>query len=248
VAAGRYHQLADPAKRDPLYGNPALGSPYADHVIAGYEWKSDFGNVRVEGYRKTYHRLPVVDPVTWYRATGTGHATGVDVFVQGTFHDLNGWVSYGWLDSRRRQLDDPAEVPASGAVRHSLTLVGQYQLSGRWSTGLRWTWTSGLPWTPVVGRTWDPLLGLWHPVYGDHGSGLMPAYDRVDFRLMRLFSLPRMAGVRPSNVCVAYLEAMNVLDTQNVLNYVYNSDYSRRYEDYSYFSRRMLVAGFSLSW
>ena len=58
----------------------------------------------------------------------------------------------------------------------------------------------------------------------------------------------RAAGVPASGVCVAYVEAMNVLGTPNVLGYVYNSDYSRRYEDYSYFSRRILVAGVSLSW
>jgi vitamin B12 transporter len=248
LATGRYHQLADPAKRDPLYGNPTLESPYADHVIAGYEWKSEFGNVRLEGYQKRYHRLPVVDPVTWYRAAGTGRARGVDVFVQGTYRSLNGWVSYGWLDSRRRQLDDPTEVPASGAVKHSLSVVGQYQIDSHWSTGLRWSWSSGRPYTPVVGAIADPVRGIWRPVYGAHGSALMPAYGRVDFRLLRLFSLPRMGGIRPSNVCVTYLEAMNVLGTPNILEYVYNADYSVRHANNSYFSRRLLVAGFTLSW
>jgi len=247
-ATGRYHQLADPAKRDPSFGNPTLASPYADHVIAGYEWKSELGNVRVEGYQKRYQRLPLVDPLTWYSATGTGRARGVDVFVQGAYRSLNGWVSYGWLDSRRRQLDDPSEVPAVGAVKHSLSLIGQYQIDSRWSTGLRWSWSSGRPYTPVVDATWDPGREIWRPVYGPHGSALMPAYGRMDFRLLRLFSLPRMGGVRPSNVCVAYLEAMNVLGTPNVLDYVYNADYSRRYASYSYFSRRFIVTGFTLSW
>jgi hypothetical protein len=247
-ATGRYHQLADPAMRDPVYGNPALEAPYADHAIAGYEWKSEFGNVRVEGYEKRCRRLPLVDSLTWYRAAGTGTARGVDVFVQGTYRSLNGWVSYGWLDSKRRQLDDPGQVPTTGAVEHSLTLVGQYQVSARWSTGLRWSWSSGRPYTPVVGRTWDAGRGIWHPMYGGHGSALMPAYGRADLRLLRLFSLPRVGGVRASNVCVAYLEAMNVLGTRNVLDWVYNSDYSRRYADYSYFSRMLGVAGFSLSW
>jgi vitamin B12 transporter len=248
LAAGRYHQLANPALRDPVYGNPSLPSPYADHVIAGYEWKSDFGNVRLEGYSKRYRRLALVDSAEWYRAAGTGRARGVDVFVQGTFRSLNGWASYGWLDSRRRQLDDVTESPATGAVRHSLTLVGQYRVNARWSTGLRWSWAAGRPYTPVVGRAWDPALGIWHPVWGAHGSGVMPAYERMDFRLLRLFTLPRAGAVRSSGVCVAFLEALNVLGTRNVLDWVYNSDYSRRYSDDSYFSRRMLVAGTSLSW
>ncbi len=248
IAAGRYHQLPTLTLLDARYGNPTLEPAYADHWIAGYEWKSDFGNVRVEGYEKRYRNLPLVDPVTWYRAAGTGRARGADVFVQGTWKQVNGWVSYGWLDSRRRQFDDPEEVPASGAVKHSLTVVGKYEWSGRWHTGARWTHSSGRPFTPVVGAVYDGSRGVWHPVYGAHGSATMPVYDRLDVRLMRLFSLPKLAGIRASNVCVAYLEAMNVLDTPNVLEYVYNSNYTRRYPEYSYFSDRMLVAGFGLSW
>ncbi|MFN8588819.1 MAG: TonB-dependent receptor [Candidatus Eisenbacteria bacterium] len=248
VAAGRYHQLPNLTLLDARYGNPTLAPAYADHFIAGYEWKSDFGNVRLEGYEKRYHGLPLVDPVTWYRAAGTGRARGADVFVQGTWRRLNGWVSYGWLDSRRRQNDDPEEVPASGAVKHSLSVVGQYQWNGRWHTGARWAHSSGRPYTPVTGAVWDPSRHVWHPVYGAHGSATMPAYDRLDIRLMRLFSLPKLGGIRASNVCVAYLEAMNVLDTPNVLEYVYNSDWSERRPEYSYFSDRMLVAGFGLSW
>ncbi len=248
LAAGRYHQEADPLLLDRRYGNPDLPAPFADHLIAGYEWKSEFGNIRVEGYEKRYQRLPVVDSLTWYRAAGTGRAKGVDVFVQGTWRDLNGWVSYGFIDARRRVLDDPREVPASGAVRHSLTLVGQYAFNLRWQTGVRWTHTSGRPWTPVVGATWDPSRGIWRPVYAENNSGLMPAYNRLDVRLMRLFSLPAAGYLPASAVCVAYVEAMNVLDTPNVLDYVYNEDYSKRYEDWSYFSNRLLVAGVSLSW
>ena len=248
IAAGRYHQLADPTLLDPVDGNPRLASPFADHLIAGYEWKSEYANVRIEGYGKHYQRLPLDDSLTWYRAAGTGWAHGVDVFVQGAYRFVNGWVSYGWIEAKRRQMDDPTEVPASDVVKNSLTLVGEYQPNDRWQTGVRWTHTSGAPYTPIVGAVFDPIEDVWHPVEGAHGSALLPAYDRLDVRLMRLFSLPRAAGLPASGVCVAYLEALNVLDTPNVLDYVYNTDYSERYADFSYFSRRMLVAGVGLTW
>ena len=248
VATGRYHQGPATEYMDPVYGNPKLGSARAEHVIAGYEWKSDRGNVRVEGYRKDYRGLATNDSTTFYANQGTGYARGVDVFVQGAYKWLNGWVSYGYLDSKRRQLDDPRELPSAYGVRHSLTLVGQYQISSRWSTGLRLSHTSGRPFTPVVARTYDPLRSLWRPVYGEHRSDEMPQYQRADVRLTRLFSLPAGWNLPASNVCVAYVEAMNVLGTPNVLEYVYNSDYSGRYDRLSYFSRRLLVAGFGLSW
>jgi len=67
-------------------------------------------------------------------------------------------------------------------------------------------------------------------------------------RLTRLFSLPAMGSLRASGVCVFYVEGINVLGIPNVLEYVYTEDYSTRYERLSYFSRRMLVAGFGLTW
>jgi len=140
IAAGRYHQPADPTQLDPIYGNPRLGPLTADHVIAGYEWKSEFGNVRVEAFHKQYTDLVTQDSVTFYANQGHGHARGVDVFVQGTYRWLSGWASYGFLDARRKELDDPEEVPAAYGVRHSLTLVSQYLATSTWSVGARYTY------------------------------------------------------------------------------------------------------------
>ena len=39
-----------------------------------------------------------------------------------------------------------------------------------------------------------------------------------------------------------------MLGIRNVLEYHYNEDYSQRFAQESYFSRRMLVIGASLSW
>ncbi len=248
VAAGRYHQLADAQYLDPVYGNPDLGPLRADHAIAGWEWKVDDANVRVEAFRKDYRDLVTQDARTFYANGGHGVARGVDVFVQGSHRWLTGWISYGFLDATRKEHDDPREVPAAYGVRHSLTTVAQYRLSPRWMSGVRWSHSVGRPYTPVVGRTYDAGTSTWHPVWGEHGSALYPAYDRLDVRLTRLFSLPPGAGLPASSVCAAYCEAMNVLGTRNTLEYVWNSDYSRRYTLDSYFSRRLLVAGVQLTW
>lgn len=248
VAAGRYHQLAAAEFLDPVYGNPDLEPLRADHVIAGWEWKSDAGNVRVETYRKDYRGLVVVDSLRWYANGGSGFARGVDVFVQGRWRALSGWVSYGWMDSRRRERDDTARVPSPYGVVHSVTLVGRWQATPSFQVGARWTAASGRPYTPVVGATYDASRGAYRPVYGEHDSDRMPPYGRLDLRLTRLFSLPRWGALPRSGACAAYVEGLNVLDIGNVLDYVYNSDYSERYETESYFSRRLLVAGFTLTW
>lgn len=248
LATGRYHQLPDAQYQDPVYGNPELGALRADHVIAGWEWKSEAANARVELYRKDYGDLVTQDSIRFYANGGHGRARGVDVFLQGSRRWLSGWVSYGWLDAKRKVLDDPAEVPSASSVRHSLSAVGNWQASPRWIVGAHWKHSTGRPYTPIVGRTYDGAASLWRPVFGTHGSAEYPAYDRLDVRVTRLFSLPRGAGLPPSSVCVAYVEGLNVLATRNVLEYVWNSDYSRRYTLDSYFSRRLLVAGVQLTW
>ncbi|NOT32780.1 MAG: TonB-dependent receptor [Candidatus Eisenbacteria bacterium] len=248
VAAGRYHQLADPRTLDPVYGNPDLEPLRADHVIAGYEWKSEFGNLRVEGYRKDYRGLLTTDSTRFFANDGHGFARGVDVFLQGTYRWLSGWVSYGYLDSRRREGDAGERVPSPYGVAHSITLVGQYHLNSATTLGFRYSASSGRPYTPVVGRFYDPGREVWHPVEGARQSANMPDYHRLDVRYSRLFSMPAWAALPQSGPCVVYVEGLNVLAIDNTLEYVYNSDYSRRYERDSYFSRRLLVAGFSLTW
>ena len=248
VATGTYHQLADPANMDPVHGNPELRPLRADHVIAGYEWASEFGTVRVEAFRKDYANLVTQDAATFYANGGHGYARGVDVFVQGTYERLSGWLSYGWLDSRRMEGDDPRQLPSSYGVPHSLTLVGKYQATSALQLGAKLNLASGRPWTPVTGATYDAARDIWRPSYAENNSARLPDYARLDLRLTRLFSLPAAGGLPESSVCVFYIEALNVLNTRNVLEVVYNEDYSVARETESYFGRRLLVAGFGLSW
>ncbi len=248
LAAGRYHQPVESRYLDPVYGNPQLEPLAADHVIAGYEWKSESANLRLEAFRKDYRRLVTRSAATWYANQGHGYARGFDVFTRGTVKRLSGWISYGYLDTRRKELDDPHEVPAAYGVRHSATVVANCALSSEWQVGARYGWSSGRVYTPVVGRVFDEARGIWRPVEGGRHSGRMPDSHRLDVRATRLFSLPAGAGLPASSVCVLYVEAMNVLGIRNVLEYTYSADYAERHAEDSYFSRRLLVAGFGLTW
>ena len=248
VAGGRYHQSPAVAYLDPVYGNPRLRPLSADHVIAGYEWLDGEKNARVEVYRKTYKNLVTNDAATYYANGGHGFAQGADVFLKAAHRDLAGWLSYGYLDTRRKELDDPREVPATYGVRHSGALVAQYRVAPAWTVGTRVSASSGGPYTPVVGRTFDSARGVWHPVYGENNSARMPAFSRVDLRATYLFSLPALGGLKASSVCVAYVEALNVLDRHNTLRYSYNADFTERRSEDSYFGRRLLVLGVALAW
>jgi vitamin B12 transporter len=248
VAGGHYHQLADPKFMDPVFGNEHLTPLEADHAIAGYEWKTNSANVRVEAFRKDYRDLVTNFASTFYSNDGHGYARGADLFVQGRHARVSGWLSYGYLDTRRKELDDPRQVPASYGVTHSTTLVGIVQLRSHWQLGAKYSYATGRPYTPVIGATYDSSRSIWRPIEAENNAGRLPDYNRLDVRLTRLFTIPAGIGLPASGVCVFYLEAMNVLDIRNALDYVYSHDYSRRYTTDSYFSRRIVVAGFALSW
>ena len=248
LATGRYHQLPRAKHLDPVYGNPRLGPMRADHVIAGYEWTSDHSNVRLEAYRKSYRDLVTNDAATFYANDGHGYATGVDAYVKGNVKWLSGWVSYGYLDSKRKEFSNPRQVPSTYGVRHSVTVVSTYQYNSAWSVGSRYSASSGRPFTPVVSASYDAGRDLWRPRFAEDNSDQLPTYHRLDVRLTKLFSMPKGLGLPASSVCVAYCEGLNVLGIENVLDYTYNEDYSERRIQDSYFSRRMLVAGFGLSW
>ena len=248
VATGRYHQLPAAEQLDPRYGNPALRPLRADHVIAGYEWKTEGLNGRLELYRKDYRDLVTNSTAQWITNGGTGYARGIDAFLQRSHGRVTGWVGYGYMDTRRKEHDDPRELPSLYGVRHSLTLVGTYQLRPFTSLGARWGYSSGRPFTPILGGVFNSSTGRWTPVSAENQSGLLPDHKRLDVRLSQLFTLPTMMGVPASSVCVMYVEWLNALGTRNVLDYAYSRDYSRRLTIDSYFSRSEAVAGFALTW
>lgn len=248
VATGRYHELPQAQYLDRTYGNPRLRPARADHVIAGYEWKSDYHNVRIEAFRKDYRDLVTISPATYYANQGHGFARGVDVFAQSTNRRLPGWVSYGYLDTRRQELDDPRMLPATYGVRHAATLVATWEARPALQLGARYGFSTGSVYTPVVGADYDPVTRRWHPRLGERNSGRLPDYQRLDLRLTQLFSLPAAGALPASSVCAFYVEAMNLLGTRNVLDYSYSEDFSQRRPIESYFSRRIAVAGIALTW
>ncbi len=248
IAAGRYHQLPAPETLDPVYGDPSLRPTRADHLIAGYEWKDETTNARIEAFHKAYRDLVTNSATSGYGNDGFGYARGVDVFLQRSHGRATGWIGYGYLDTRRKERDDPRELPSVYDVRHSLTLVGSLQLTAITLVGARWSYSSGRPYTPVLGGEFDASSGRWSPVLAENQSGRLPDHRRLDVRFTRLFSLPATGTLPASSVCVLYVEALNVLGTRNVLDYAYSPDYSRRVTIDSYFSRSMAVAGFALTW
>ncbi|MBI3129927.1 MAG: TonB-dependent receptor [Acidobacteria bacterium] len=239
---GTFHQAPGPEQLDPYAGNPELKVQRATHALLSLDaaWKGTADwNLRVELYRKDYDRLVVEDPALRYLSSGRGYARGLDLFLKARRGTWRGWVGYGYLDTRRKEGKQFDLGPVPTSVPHNLTAVAQWNPQPGWEWAISWRYATGAPITPILGgtpngSTFDPIEG---PRYGDR----LPLYHRADLRLTRLLA---WKGLR----IAAFAEVMNLLDRHNASAYSYSADFSRRSPEESYFSRRILVAGASLSW
>ncbi|WLT31413.1 TonB-dependent receptor [Geothrix sp. PMB-07] len=243
LAGGTFHQAPLSTQVDPHAGNPDLKIMRATHALASLDaaWKGTAAwNLRLEVYRKDYDRLVVEDPALRYVSTGRGYAQGVDLLLKAALPGWRGWVGYGYLDTERKEDKQPLLGPAPTSVPHNLTAVSSHTLAPGWELAGTFRYASGSPITPVLGATANPGGG-WDPLEGARYSDRLPVYHRLDARLTHLFN---RWGIN----CVVFGEVMNLLNRHNAASYAYSADFSQRRVNESYFSRRLLIAGASLSW
>lgn len=239
---GTFHQAPSPDQLDPRAGNPWLRVQRATHALLALEstWKGPTTwTLRVEAYRKDYDHLVVRDPALIFVSSGRGTARGLDLFVKAQRGPWQGWVGYGFLDTRRKEDKQVQLGPVPSSVPHNLTAVGMWSPAPAWQVSLAVRGASGAPVTPILGGS--PRGAGYDPVAGAPYSERLPPYFRTDLRLTRLVAFKGFRGA-------AFAEVMNLLNRHNASGYSYNADFSQRRTEESTFSRRILVAGVSLSW
>jgi vitamin B12 transporter len=240
---GIFQQTPDPRLYDPALGNQDLKPMRAVHYIAAYDYApSSNTNFRVELYHKEYDRLPLEHPELHYNNGGYGYARGVDVMAKGRpLPRLDGWISYGFVDTKRKWLDYEEYAPSSYDVTHNLTLIAMYRITDAFRTGVNFKYATGRPFTPVNGSVYREGYDVYEPVYGPRNSERYDNFRRLDLRFMyfrQLFG---------RYFTVFYFEAINVLDINNLFGYTHSRDYSKREEIQSYFGRRTVVFGVAVN-
>ena len=240
---GIFHQLPDPQLFRPVDGNPNLKSMRAEHFIVSYDYSIDEQNsFRAELYHKVYKDLPKENAVLNYDNSGNGFANGVDVILKGNLPlNINGWISYGYINTKRLWMDFDKLTSSSFDITHNLTLVLKYSLSDSWQIGINAKYATGRPYTPVASSDYRADHNIYEPVYASTNSGRYQDYKRVDLRITHFNQLFGSVPV------VAFMEGLNILNFQNIFGYAYSGNYSERKEIKSYFGRRMLVVGFMVT-
>ncbi|HMS66351.1 MAG TPA: carboxypeptidase-like regulatory domain-containing protein [Ignavibacteria bacterium] len=224
-AFGVYHQNP---KIDYFLRTPEndLKPEDALHYILGYEYNNDNKIIfRVEGFYKDYGNLVLFNlRDLYYRSEGEGYAKGVDVFIKTKIaNKFTGWISYSYLDSKRKQYEAQNLVPSKFDITNTMSLVGSYNLSDQIVFGATLKMSTGEPYTPVIGSYYDNNQGVYVPVYGETNSDRFPNYSRVDINAQYIFSLL-------GKFTVAVLAFNNIFNQNNIYDYTYNYDYTEKRE------------------
>jgi vitamin B12 transporter len=128
----------------------ALGFSKATHYILNFQRIFNGQTLRVEVFHKEYKKLLTTDSKNPFTVLneGYGYARGLEVFWRDKTNvkNLDYWVSYSLLDTKRKYLYYPVAVQPSFAAKHTLNIVAKRfvnALSTQFST--TYSFASGRP-------------------------------------------------------------------------------------------------------
>ncbi|MEM0941122.1 MAG: carboxypeptidase-like regulatory domain-containing protein [Bacteroidota bacterium] len=199
-AYGRFRQLS--SDQIILFDQDARQEK-AIHYISNYQWIKEGQTFRIEGYEKRYNHLTryenIFDPTT-YLSDGSGHARGVDLFWRDskTFHDLDYWISYSYLQTERNYRDFPGSFTPSFASTHNFSIVTKKFIDKiKSQVGLTYSFASARPYNDLNGERFM--------------SGRTPSYHDLSFNISYLYN----------NQVIIHAMVNNALGANNIFGYEY---------------------------
>lgn len=152
---------------------------------------------------------------------GFGDAKGVELFWRDkkTFKNVDYWISYSYLDTKRDFLNYPYAITPSFAANHTAALVVK-KFVLPWKTGfnLSYNFASGRPYYRIA---YDNALNKY--VISDAGKTIN--YNSMSFSINYL---PNLGKTNPKVFAVWVLGINNVLGQNQVFNYNYSNDGNRK--------------------
>jgi len=213
-ALGRYSQSPSAEQLSPTLGDESLpfATSYQGSVGVDYAYASRL-ELEAELWGKQLYDL-VVENIGEAPTLEDGYAWGVELGAryrlrEKFFTAMSLTVGQSMRDSGPFAYDQP----------FAFSFLTSWNISPKWSLGMRYRFAEGLPYTPIVDGVYNANDDLYEPVFGDSNSVRMPAYQKVDLRIERTWRFRRWS-------LVGYIEAWYVPPPNNTLYPVYSYDYS----------------------
>ncbi len=212
--------------------NNALDYEQSQHYIINYQRSSIGRTFRIESFYKTYGELIKTTPSV--NNAGDGFARGVELFFRDkkTIKNLDYWVSYSYLDTRRNYLDFPGRMQPNFATGHTSSLVIKRFFSTI-STGfnLTYSFATGRPYYHIDNNGGKPVLTDEGKTKSYHNLGFSANYVT---RIRKAFA-------------VVVVSVTNVTGATQVFGYNYSHDGKIKQAIHPP-AERFVFAGLFLSW
>lgn len=187
----------------------------ATHWLVNYQKKGHNRLLRIEAYYKKYDHLMTTDSIVSY--TGTGYAKGVELFWRDkkTFKGLDYWVTYTYLDTKRRWLQYPYELRPPFATPHTASIaLKRYFQDLNFSANMSYAFSTGRPYyyfgTDGSGKSF----------LGDEGTTRV--YSVMNLSFAWLFTM--FPGWKHKDFSGIGFGVNNVLGSRPVFGYNYSYD------------------------
>ncbi len=224
IAYGQFYQKPD---RDYLFYPSLPDYNKATHYIANIQRVDDYHTLRLEIYYKKYDNLTLTDPnsviiqvnnsialpMSFNNSVsnkGYGYAQGLDIFWRDkkTIKGVDYWISYTYLDTKRKWQNYPAAVTPPFAAAHTASLVFKKFFDKlNISSGFTYSYATGRPY--------------YNPTNPDFMSD-----KTIDYHSLGMNG----AYLRQIKKCFAVLaiSVTNVIGNSQVYGYRYSYDAQRR--------------------
>lgn len=201
LAYGKFRQSP---KNENVRVNNKLESEKADHYILNYQIVTNNRTFRIEGYYKKYNDLIKYKNGNPYDLAndGNGFAKGVELFWRDnrSIKNVDYWVSYSYLDTKRNYLNTPYSVTPTFASAHNFSVVYKHFVTKlKTQFGATYSVTSGRPYN-------DPNMDKFN-------AGKTKSYQDLSVNISYL----------PTSQLIIYFSCTNVLGYDNVFGYQYSS-------------------------
>ncbi len=150
LAYGDFYQTA---QNNELKIEQNLELQKGTHYILNYQYQKNKRLFRAELFYKKYDKLLQYEsefgqPSANFNNNGFGFANGLDIFWKDSksIKNLQYWMSYSYLDTKRKFQDFPTEVMPDYATKHNASLVTKYWIDDlRSQVGMTYSFASGRP-------------------------------------------------------------------------------------------------------
>lgn len=205
----------------------------ADHYIFQVQKNADGRNLRFEAFYKNYDKLIKTSSISNESSSspnnqytqfadnnsGGGFAKGIELFWRDkkTFKNIDYWLTYSYLDSKRDFLNYPFSLAPNFASKHTLNAVAKKFVMD-WKTGfnLSYTYAKGRPYYDIISNGGDNIL---------RNQGKLKDFSGLNFSVNYV---PSVGKKDSKSFTVFVLSINNILGNKNVYGFNYSADGNSR--------------------